>query len=323
MLVAMHLRALLLVAVAACAGKSALAPAPQPAPAPAAPAPRAPAPWESITGERMMADVEWLCAPERKGRGYYQDGGRAASDWVADQFRDAGLEVTRQLLKNGADNVIGIRHGDDMAVIVSAHYDHLGEDENGAVYPGADDNASGVAAMLAILRSISDLDEGHTVIFIAFGAEEDGLLGSNTYVHDPIWPLERTLVVINFDMVGRNLFELIGDGRPSSVGVVGLEASELHRAVTERAARAEAMALLSGSAKLVARFGFDGRTDDWWFRQKGVKTIHFSTGLQRDYHKTTDTPDRLRPGQMERVAKMATRVVVELAELGAGPYDSE
>lgn len=312
MLVGMHLRALLLVAVAACGGPSAPAPAPALAPAPA-PEARAPAPWESITGERMLADVEWLCAPERKGRGYYQDGGRAASDWVAKQFRDAGLEVTRQPLTNGADNVIGMLRGDDMAVIVSAHYDHLGEDETGVVYPGADDNASGVAAMLAILRSVSDLGEGHTVIFIAFGAEEDGLVGSNTYVHDPIWPLERTMVVVNFDMVGRNLFELIGDGRSSSVGVVGLETSELHREVTERAAKAEAMALLSGSAKLVARFGFDGRTDDWWFRQQGVKTIHFSTGLHRDYHKATDTPDRLRPAQMERVAKIATRIVVELS----------
>jgi len=318
MLVGMHLRALSLLAVAACGGTP--APAPQSARAPAPPV-RAAAPWESITSERMMADVRWLCAPERKGRGYYQDGGRAASDWVARQFDEAGLEVTRQALNNGADNVIGIRRGDDMAVIVTAHYDHLGEDEAGTVFPGADDNASGVAAMLAIMRSTADLDGGHTVIFIAFGAEEDGLIGSNIYVHDPIWPLARTLVMINFDMVGRNLFELLGDGRPSSVGVVGLEASELHREVTERAAKAEAMALLSGSAKLVARFGFDGRTDDWWFRQEGVKTIHFSTGLHRDYHKATDTPDRLRPAQMQRIARVATRIVVELAELGV--YDSE
>jgi Zn-dependent M28 family amino/carboxypeptidase len=154
---------------------------------------------------------------------------------------------------------------------------------------------------------------GHTLVFIAFGAEEDRLRGSNVYVHAPVWPLERTRVVINFDMVGRNVLEWFGSGVPRSVGVVGLESSALHRRVAERAAADEGMALLAGSAELVARFGFDGRTDDWWFRQKGVATIHFSTGLHRDYHQPTDTADRLRPGQMARIARLATRVLVALA----------
>jgi predicted small lipoprotein YifL len=301
-------------AAAACGGKS--TPPPEVGAPVAAPAPRVLAPHETITATRMMKDVEWLCDPAREGRGFYQPGGRAAADWIERQFRDAGLDVSRQAIRNGADNVIGVLAGGDSAVIVAAHYDHMGIDDDGAVHPGADDNASGVAVMLAVMRAVADLEPGHTVVFIAFGAEEDGLRGSNVYVHDPLWPLDRTALVVNFDMVGRNLFEMIGDGRRDAVAVVGLDTDETLSALAKRAAEAEDMYLLSGSAELIARFGFDGRTDDWWFRKKDVRTVHFSTGLHRDYHKPTDTPDKLRPRQLTRIARIATRIVVDVAELG-------
>ncbi len=292
------------------------APTPPPAPAPVAFA-RAPAPHETITSAALMAHVHWLCAPERAGRGSYQPGGRAAADYVARAFERAGLQVTRQPVTEEADNVIGILPGTGRgAVIVSAHYDHVGVDTDGVVYPGADDNASGVAVMLAMVDAIAPRGgAGRTVIFIGFGAEEDGLQGARAYVEDPVWPLEDTIVVVNFDMVGRNLFELIGTGTPNAVGVVGLEARRENQRAAERAADAEGMRLLKGSARVIGRFGLDGRTDDWWFRQRGVPTIHFSTGLHQDYHKPTDTPDKLRPEQMRRIARLATRLVVDLAEL--------
>jgi len=317
-------RALLLAAAlsAACGGPAkATAPAAPVLAVAVAPAPKpAPPPWDSIARADIVRDVAWLTADERKGRGFDQPGGEAAAAWIEQRFRDAGLEVVRQPIGNGADNVIGILRGGEQAVIVSAHYDHLGVDAAGVVYPGADDNASGVAVMLAILGALHELSAGDTLIFIGFGAEEDGLRGSNVYVHDPVWPLERTRVLVNFDMVGRNLFELIGAGQRDAVGVVGLEAAELHRDVAMRAAEAEGMTLLAGSADLIARFGFDGRTDDWWFRQEGVPTIHFSTGLHRDYHEPTDTADRLKPEQMTHIARLAARIVVELS---GRAYDSE
>jgi Zn-dependent M28 family amino/carboxypeptidase len=290
----------------------------------AEPAPAVPAwPAERISTEALLADVAWLTAPERAGRGSFQAGGRAAADWLAARFRELGFEVVRQPIDSGeggagsADNVIGIRRGGEHAVLVSAHYDHLGVDGDGVVYPGADDNASGVAVMLAIARALGDARGGHTVVFVGFGAEEAGLLGSGAYVRDPVWPLERTLVLVNFDMVGRNFFEYMGAGQPGSVAVIGLEASAAHRAAARQAAEAEGLSLIAASGQFIARLGFDARTDDWWFRERGVATIHFSTGLHRDYHAATDTVERLRPDQLLRIARTAARLVAQLAELSS------
>src|SRR5690606_39593226 len=107
----------------------------------------------------------------------------------------------------GVDNVIGIKRGGPQAVLVSAHYDHLGVDRQGRVFPGADDNASGAAVLLGLARAAARRSFRHTVLFVAFGAEEAGLVGSGVYVSRPTWPLDRTLAIINFDMVGRRFFD--------------------------------------------------------------------------------------------------------------------
>lgn len=305
------------VAAATCSSPSApRTAAGRPLGAPAAAAPRraaSVAPHARIDPGAIVADVARLCAPEFAGRGSYQPGGRAAAEWVAARFAEAGLDVVRQPIGDGAINVVGVRRAGPRAVVVSAHYDHLGVGPDGTVYPGADDNASGVAVMLAVMRAVADRPSRRTLVFIAFGAEEPGLRGSRAYVDDPVWPLDATELVVNFDMVGRNLFEWLGSGRPRAVGVVGIEADARARRLVMAAARAERLQVVAGTARMLAWLGMDRRTDDWWFRQRGVATIHLSTGLHRDYHEPTDTPDRLRPDQMVRIARLATRVVADVA----------
>jgi Zn-dependent M28 family amino/carboxypeptidase len=227
-------------------------------------------------------------------------------------FREAGLQVVKQEIPGGVANVIGIVPGGDRAVLVSAHYDHLGVDEDGVVYPGADDNASGVAVMLAMARAASAAPLEDTVLFIAFGAEEPGLIGSGAYVQKPIWPLDRTAAVINFDMVGRNFFEAAAD-KEATAAVVGLEGHPAVRAAAERAAAAAGLTLVSTPAKALEVFGFDDRTDDWWFRRRGVFAVHFSTSMHYDYHQPSDTVDKLVPAQMRRVARTAYGLLVYLA----------
>jgi hypothetical protein len=291
---------------------------PRPASAPAGSVPAAddnPAFTPEIDEAQIMADVRWLCDPARQGRGYYQAGGRAAADFMAERFAELGYEVTRQSMPEGADNVIARLPGGDDAIVVAAHYDHLGVDEHGTVYPGADDNASGAAVLLAIARALAPYRGGKTVLFVAFGAEEDTLRGSRHYVGNPAWPLARTRVMVNFDMVGRNLFEFLGEGQMGAVAVVGLEQSAMLHEVARAAAELEQLRLVHGTVDLLARFGFDGRTDDWWFREKGIPTIHFSTGLHHDYHKPTDTPEKLKPRQMLLIARVAARIVFTLAAL--------
>jgi hypothetical protein len=292
--------ALIAATLAACGGGGRPRPAP-PAPA-AAHAEKLPA-W--FAPEALAADVAWLCDPARPGRGAYQPGGQAAADWIAGIFGELGLDVVRQPISGGSENVIGILRGDARAVIVSAHHDHLGIAEDRTVYPGADDNASGVAVLLAIAR---DLARGprprHTVLFAAFGAEELGLLGSGEYIGKPIWPLADTLAVVNFDMVGRDFFEA-GADQPGAAAVIGTETLNGARAAVQRSADAAGLKLIAAPAGLLEVFGYANRTDDWWFRRRRVPAIHFSTGMHDDYHQPTDTPDRLVPEQMSRVARTA------------------
>jgi Zn-dependent M28 family amino/carboxypeptidase len=261
-----------------------------------------------------MGDVRWLCAPERAGRGSFQPGGIAAAAYMAAALEETGLAIVRQpIAAGGVDNVIGIKRADAEAVLVSAHYDHLGIDAAGRVYPGADDNASGAAVLLGLARAASARCYRHTILFASFGAEEAGLVGSGVYVTQPTWPLERTRMVINFDMVGRNFFEW-GSGRAGAAAVVGLETRPSAEGPARRAARAAGLDLIAVPAHLVELFGFEDRTDDWWFRRRGVPAIHISTSLHDDYHQPTDTPDRLSPSQLERVARMSAGLLSALAE---------
>lgn len=260
----------------------------------------------------LKRDVSWLCHPDRRGRGSLTHSARLSADWVARRFEELDLEVVRQEVEGGVHNVLGLKRGGPEAVIVSAHYDHLGEGPNGQVFPGADDNASGVAALLAIASDVRARSFEGTIIFAAFGAEEVGLRGSRTYIRDPLWPLEQTRAIINFDMIGRRFFEG-GAAKPHTAAVVGLEQEPEVRRVAMHAARDVGLELIAAPARLVELFGYDDRTDEWWFRRRGILAIHFSTGMHDDYHKPSDTPDKLDYGQIRRVALTAAGVLRHLA----------
>jgi len=296
--------------VAALAGSGCSGGSPPPRRPVADPPPR---PEDPLAASALVADVQWLCNPARAGRGSYQAGGVAAADYMARAFEEAGLEVVRQPITDGGiDNVIGIKRAGPDAVLVSAHYDHLGIDDRGRVFPGADDNASGASVLLGLARTAAARSYRHTILFAAFGAEEVGLVGSGVYVSRPIWPLERTTAVLNFDMVGRNFFEW-GSGREAAAAIVGLEGRPDLLAAARRAGAEAGLDLIAVPAHLVELFGFEDRTDEWWFRRRGMLAIHISTSLHDDYHQPTDIPDRLVPAQLERVARTSAGLLDILA----------
>ena len=281
------------------------------APAPVA-QPTPPAEVGPMTAAALMSDVERLCSDEFQGRGSYQVGTKRASDFVFAEFERLGYDVRRQRIRGRhAENIIAIKKGGDEAVVVSAHHDHLGI-RGGQMYRGADDNASGLAVLLGIARSRAARNYKHTVLFISFGAEEDGLVGSGVYVRDPLWPLSKTRALINFDMVGRNFFEA-GADQAEAAAVVGLEFDDALPAVAQRAAGEVGLHLISVPARLLELFSLHDRTDDWWFRRQGIGAIHFSTGLHDDYHQVTDTAEKIRPKQLARVAHTAAALLDSLA----------
>lgn len=289
---------------------------------------------DRIAVDELLADIAWLADPQRAGRAAYSPGATATADWIERAFASSGLETMRQPIPGGATNVIGILRGDDerseasgrgprrlaeprgidRAIVVGAHYDHLGTSD-GAMYPGADDNASGTAVVVALARAAGRTHARgkHTVIFVGFGAEEIGVLGSAAYVADPPVPLARTALMINFDMVGRDFLESVFGGRSGTFAIVGMESAPDAEGSVRRAAAAEQATIVPATAQFVADTGY--RADDSKFRERGVPSIWFSTSMHDDYHRPTDTIDKIKPRQLLLVARTAARVIEDLADL--------
>jgi Zn-dependent M28 family amino/carboxypeptidase len=268
--------------------------------APAAPPP--PAPSDPLAEASLAADLEWLTA---------------VAKWIAGELEQAGYTTTLQPIPavEGQFNVLAVYGPRDEAartVLVSAHYDHLGE-VDGVVYPGADDNASGVAVALAVARDVAARrDVAGRVVFAFFGAEEIGLYGAHAYAAKPLHPLDETRAVFNLDMVGRKFFES-AVGADATLGSVGLpDDSEIFEAA-ETAAKDAGLELLAVSPALVALVGEDWRSDDWVFRDLGVPAVHFSTGIHDEYHQSSDTLDRLSRPQMLRIARFLRALVAATA----------
>jgi aminopeptidase YwaD len=213
------------------------------------------------------------------------------------------LAVALETADRTAVNVLGVLPGtdpvrSDEAVVVGAHYDHLGV-VGGSLHPGADDNASGTAVVVGLARAFAAAGAlDRTLVFAFFGAEELGLVGSGHYVRRPLVPIDRTVAMINFDMVGR-----LGDGQ---VTVAGVDSGRGLRDLVTVAAR--------GLAERVnVRDSPFGPSDHSRFYDAGTPVLFFHTGTHADYHRPGDTADKLDAAGMARVAALGARLVERLA----------
>jgi Zn-dependent M28 family amino/carboxypeptidase len=192
------------------------------------------------------------------------------------------------------------------AVIVGAHYDHLGHGGSfsmargdSSIHNGADDNASGVAAMLEIARRLARGPRpARSVVFIAFTGEEQGLLGSAYYAGHPAVALERTRAMLNLDMVGR-----LGAG---PLIVYGTDTADEWKAVVDSAAAAEGVLVRGGGD------GF-GASDQTSFYARGLPVLHFFTNVHTDYHRPGDDWEKIDAAGLERVAAIVARVAGSVA----------
>lgn len=281
---------------------------------------------------RIAADLSYLAADEREGRGLGSPGLDSAARYIADQMARAGLSpggtqgyfqefavdstapavAHAGIRTRSAKNVIGILPGQGrlagQAVVVGAHYDHLGRggfgslepESTGVVHNGADDNASGTAALLELARKLATGPDSprRTVVFVAFSGEELGLLGSAYYVQHPAIPIESTYAMINFDMVGRM--------RDRRVTVFGTETAREFPSLLDSLAR------LTGLELVGSGDGF-GRSDQTSFFAANIPVLHFFTGVHQDYHRTTDDVDKIDVDGLARIAELGALVARALA----------
>lgn len=209
-------------------------------------------------------------------------------------------------------NVAAIVRGTDRVlrdeyIVLGAHFDHLGRATFGALDPdipnaihnGADDNASGTAAVVELARLLHRNPTKRSVVIVTFSGEELGLLGSLYFTDHAPMPLANVRAMLNFDMVGR-----MQDDRVIVFGVA--TASELPDIMT----RANAVAPL----KLTATGDGFGASDHSSFFAKNLPVLHFFTNVHEDYHKATDDADKVNAAGIARVVSLAERVAREIAD---------
>ena len=207
-------------------------------------------------------------------------------------------------------NVVGQCLGRDTKApvfVVSSHYDHLGV-RDGVIYPGADDNASGVAVMLAIAEHCQRTPFLRTVVFAAFDAEEAGLQGAKSFLIAPPLPKERIALNVNLDMVSRN------DKR--EIFVAGTHPWPLLKAPLELVAKRAPITVLFGHDKPAA---IAGGVEDWTnqsdhgpFNSAKIPFVYFGVEDHPDYHKPTDTADKINRGFFVDVAETVLDAVLQL-----------
>jgi hypothetical protein len=200
----------------------------------------------------------------------------------------------------------------DEWVIVAAHFDHLGV-RRGVLYPGADDNASGVAMMLETARSIvqGPVPPKRSMMFIGFDLEEIGLFGSRYFVaHSPV-PLERVALFVTADMIGRSLAGVC----ESHVFVLGTENAPGLRPWIDVAAKGRPLKVgLLGADILVLN-----RSDYGPFRNRGIPFLFFTTGENPRYHKPDDTPETLNYAKLTSISQLIYQVVAKAADAPSVP----
>jgi len=238
------------------------------------------------------------------------------------------LTVAVQVEKARTANVAGLLPGRDPAlagqcVVVGAHYDHLGyggessaaPDQVGRIHPGADDNASGTAGLLAVARAFAaEAPPRRTVLFVAFGAEELGLLGSSQAVKAPpaACPIDRVQLMVNMDMIGRpqRAKDAAADA-PGRLYVHGVDTAkglrEQVRALADRPPRIGLTAELGGE-------GY-GASDHTSYYAKDVPVLFLFNGAHADYHRPSDTADKIEAAGLAEAARLGWRAAAWAADL--------
>jgi len=280
--------------------------------------------------ERVLEDVRFLASDSLQGRLTGTPQADTAAAYVARRFAQVGLQASPRgwfqdfviardapsAVRAGIGgvtgrNVIGVLPGREpglrnQIVVVGAHYDHLGlgrfgtldPDSAGIIHNGADDNASGVAALMRIAGILAAAPPPRTVVFIAFSGEEEGLLGSSYYVRNPIFPMSSVVAMVNLDMVGRL--------RNDRLLVYGSATATEFPALLDS---------LNASAGFALHYQGDGHgpSDQSSFYDAGKPVLHLFTDLHEDYHRTGDDWWKVSGEGILRVADFTAAVVRAIA----------
>lgn len=283
---------------------------------------------EIMTG--LTENITYLASDDLEGRAIGTDGEVLAAKYIADQFREIGLtpkgtdrffqvfKVNKPANPHeqaviGTDgegisgrNVVGfINNGAEYTIALGAHYDHLGYGNEGslqrgegqAIHNGADDNASGTAALIQLAKIYAGKKANYNFLFIAFSGEENGLWGSNYYSKNSTIPVDSISYMINMDMVGRMKED-------NSLAINGVGTSPVWTDAVQNAN--------TDSLKIVTSESGVGPSDHTSFYLQDIPVLHFFTGQHEDYHRPSDDSDKINYQGMVKVIRYIERLIDNL-----------
>ncbi len=289
----------------------------------------------TIKAENIKKHLVKLTSDEFEGRKTGEKGQKLVANYIRDFYKGLDIEagvsegeyfqnIPKSFLKgksnNSTENILAFIYGiekPEEVIVISAHYDHLGS-KNGIIYPGADDDGSGTAALLEIVKAfrlayLEDEGPKRSILFINFTGEEEGLLGSKYYTENPIFPFNKTIANLNIDMIGR--VDEFHVENPDYVYLIGADkiSEELHyisEAVNKKYLNLD-LDYKYNDEKDKNRFYY--RSDHYNFAKKGVPVIFYFNGTHQDYHKSTDTEEKINYDILTKRAQLVFLTAWELA----------
>lgn len=292
---------------------------------------------QSIQQKELKTHLYQFASDEFEGRGTGEKGQKLAADYIRNFYIKHGIQSpespfvknyfqtipagTFARIEKETENVLGFIKGNekpDEILVISAHYDHEGI-KNGEIYNGADDDGSGSVALLEIARAFKQAEKDgfkpkRSILFLHNTGEEVGLLGSKYYTdHQPIFPLENTITNLNIDMIGR-----IDDehkNNPNYVYLIGSDrlSQDLHQVSEAVNQKYFQMTLdYTFNAENDPNFYYY-RSDHYNFAKNNVPVIFYFNGVHADYHKPSDTPDKIEYDLLAKRTQLVFATAWELA----------
>ena len=291
----------------------------------------------TITSKELIEMLYIYAGDDMRGRMTGSKGQKLAINYLRDYYIAQGIEsaleddtyfqrvpaeyLTRLKEPSDSENVVAFIQGSEFPeeiIVLSAHLDHVGVDEKGNVFNGADDDGSGTIAMLemaeAFQRAVKDGNgPKRSILFLHVTGEEIGLYGSRYYTENPIFPLANTVCNLNTDMIGRIAPDKIDT--PNYIYLIGSDrlSQELHDVSAQIAKKYSDLEIDYTYNDLDDPNRFYYRSDHYNFAKNNIPVIFYFNGVHEDYHKISDTPDKIAYELMEKRTKLIFHTAWEIA----------